>query len=210
VPEGQVNQLQGVMQAIAVTAERASLPQLTTLVAVLITIGSLGSVGAWLAATARLPFVVGLDRGLPAAFARLHPKWGTPYVAFLVQAAGAAVFIVLSQAGASVRGAYDALNSMALIVYFVPYLLMFAALIRLSGSPAPGSPSVSRPRRFASVALGAAGFATTAASIGFALLPVEGERHPALAVFKVAGLSTLLAGLGVLLYLRRPRGKPTV
>ena len=42
----------------------------------------------------RLPFVAGLDRYLPAAFGRVHPRWGSPYVALLVQAVIAAVFIV--------------------------------------------------------------------------------------------------------------------
>src|SRR5207244_2527514 len=90
------------------------------LCALLVTISCIGGVGAWLASVARLPFVAGLDRYLPRGFARLHPRWGTPVLALLVQTLGAAVFMVLGQAGASVKGAYDALVSMAVIVYFIP------------------------------------------------------------------------------------------
>src|SRR4029450_13648081 len=108
-------------------------------VAVLVTLNVLGGVGGWFAATARLPFVAGIDRYLPAAFGRMHPKRKTPHVALLVQAALALVFVFLGQAGTSVRGAYDALVSMGIISYFIPFLFMFAAMIVLQLAPArPG------------------------------------------------------------------------
>jgi hypothetical protein len=52
-----------------------------------------------------------------------------------VQAVAAAGFIVLGQAGTTVRGAYEALVSMAIIVNFVPFLYMFAAMYRLQREP---------------------------------------------------------------------------
>ena len=85
------------------------------ILAALVTLNALGGVGAWFAATARLPFVAGLDRYLPTAFGELHPRWRTPHVALLVQAAVSGVFIVLGQAGTSVRGAYEVLVSMSII-----------------------------------------------------------------------------------------------
>ena len=42
----------------------------------------------------------------------------------------------LGQAGTSVRGAYDALVSMGIIAYFIPFLFMFAAMIVLQREPA--------------------------------------------------------------------------
>lgn len=41
--------------------------------ALLITIGNLGAAGGYLAATARIPFAVGIDKMLPPAFGKLHP-----------------------------------------------------------------------------------------------------------------------------------------
>ena len=41
------------------------------------------------------------------------------------------VFVFLGQAGTSVRGAYDALVSMTIIWYFIPFLYLFAAVIKL-------------------------------------------------------------------------------
>jgi amino acid transporter len=121
-------------------------------------------------------------------------------VSLLVQAAIAAVFIFLGQAGTSVRGAYDVLVSMSIIGYFIPYLLMFAAMIRLQRVPAgpevirvPGGPPMA-------IALGALGFVTTAAAIGLALIPPESEPDKPLAVLKVAGLSLAMVLSGAAVY----------
>ena len=61
-----------------------------------------------------------------------------------------AVFIFPGQAGTTVKGAYDVLVSMSIISYFIPYLLMFASMIRLQREPAGrksfGFPEVVRPQ----------------------------------------------------------------
>ena len=75
--------------------------------------------------------MAGLDRYLPDGFARIHPRWGTPWVALVSQALITGVFVFLGQAGTSVRGAYDALVSMTIIWYFIPFLYLFAAAIKL-------------------------------------------------------------------------------
>jgi len=148
IPREQVSGLQGIMQAMQTVTMKVGLPWLAPIVAALVTVNSLGGVGGWFAATARLPFVAGIDRFLPPAFGRLHPKWRTPYVALLVQAAIAGLFVFLGQAGTSVRGAYDALVSMGIIAYFIPFLFMFAAMIKVQKEAAgpdvirvPGGPA---------------------------------------------------------------------
>ena len=65
----------------------------------------------------------------------MHPKWGTPAVALVTQAVCCMVFIVLGQAGSTVHGAYQVLVTMTIITNFVPYLFMFAAMIRLQREP---------------------------------------------------------------------------
>jgi amino acid transporter len=119
-----------------------------------------------------------------------------------VQALGTAVFIVLGQAGASVQGAYDALVSMGVIAYFIPYLLMFAAYIRLQREPAGAGVRLTPGGTPVAVGLGVLGFVTTAVSIGLALVPPAGEPKPVLAAFKIIGSSVALVALGVWLYLR--------
>jgi amino acid transporter len=200
ISKEQVSGLQGIMQAVQAMSARVGAQWLVPIVAALVTINVLGGVGGWFAATARLPFVAGIDRYLPEAFGRLHPRWRTPYVALLVQAAIAALFIWLGQAGTSVGGAYEVLVSMGIIAYFVPFLFMFAAMIKLQREPA--GPDVIRVPGGAPVAriLASVGFVITAISIVLACIPSAGEPNPALAVTKIIGSSAGLIALGCVVY----------
>jgi len=200
IPKDQVSGLQGISQAIQAMTEKVGIAWLAPVLAAFVTLNALGGVGGWFAATSRLPFVAGLDRFLPEGFGRLHPRWHTPYVALLVQAAIAALFIFLGQAGTSVRGAYDALVSMGIIAYFIPFLFMFAAMIKLQREPAgpevmrvPGGTPVA-------VALAALGFAVTAVSIVLACIPPDEEPNKLFAVIKVVSASVVLIGIGVIVY----------
>ena len=200
LPPQEIQNMQGIIHAITLVATRLGIPWIAGGIALLITVGGLGQAGAWFATAARLPFVVGIDRRLPLAFARIHPKWGTPYVALLVQAAIAAVFIFAGQAGTSVAGAYNVLVSMSVIAYFLPYLFMFAAMIKLQREPA--GPEVIRVPGGTPVAIAFAtiGLATTAISIGLAMLPADDEQNKPLAVLKVMGLTVAMIAVGVGLY----------
>ncbi len=201
MPKDQVTGLQGIMQAIQTMAGKVGAAWLVPALAVLVTVNALGGVGGWFAATARLPFVAGIDRFLPAAFGALHPRWRTPYVALLVQALIAASFIAISQPGTSVHGAYEVLVSMGIIAYFIPFLFLFAAIIRLQDEPAgpdvirvPGGPRVA-------IALAIVGFAITAVSIVLACIPSADEPDKVLFVEKIVGSSLLLVAIGIAVYL---------
>ena len=200
IPASQVSGLQGIMQAVQTMGAKVGLGWIVPIVAALVTLNALGGVGGWFAATARLPFVAGIDRFLPSAFGELHPKWRTPYVALLVQAAIAGAFVFLGQAGTSVHGAYDALVSMGIIAYFIPFLFMFAAMIKLQGEAVgPGVMRVPGGRR-AAIALASLGFITTAVSIVLACVPPDDEPDKVLAVVKVVGSSVVLVAMGAIVY----------
>ena len=136
LPAEEISGLQGFMQAMKRVADKAGFAPAAPIAAVLVTLSSVGGMSAWFAASSRLPFVAGVDKFLPPAFASVHPKWRTPYVAMAVQAVLAAMFIFLGQAGTSVKGAYDFLVGMGVISYFLPFLYMFCAVIRLQREPA--------------------------------------------------------------------------
>jgi len=201
LPQDRVSSLQGLVQAVQAIALRARVPWVVPIVAGFVVLNVLGAVAGWFAATARLPFVAGVDRFLPARFGALHPRWQTPYVALLVQAAFAAVFVVLGQAGTTVRGAYDALLSMAIIGNFIPYLFMFAAMIVLQREPA--GPDVIRTPGGAPVArlLGAVGFVVSLAAIVLSCIPAEDDPNKALAVIKIVGGSVVLVATGAIIYI---------
>lgn len=200
LPANQVSGLEGIMQAISKSAGRVGFAGVVPLAALLITISNLGALGAWLAVSARLPFVAGLDRYLPEAFARVHPKWGTPHVALLAQAICGVIFILLSQAGTSVYGAYEILVGMGIITYFIPYLLVFASLIRLQREPAPPETMRIRGGKPVAIGVGTLGFTTTLITIVFSVIPAADEPHKLLAVAKIAGLTGLLLAVGVALF----------
>ncbi len=200
IPSNEVNSLQGLVQAISKTASRVGFPGVLPLAAFLIALSNIGACGAYLGAVARLPFVAGIDRLLPPAFGSLHPRWKTPWVALLTQFVLGVLFILLGQAGTSVKGAYDVLVSLGVIFYFIPYLYLFAAMIKLQRQPSgtevirvPGGKSVAK-------FVAAVGFLTTALTIALSLIPQPDEANKPLALFKVLGGTLALLLVGVWLY----------
>jgi amino acid transporter len=201
LPSTEVNSLQGLVQAVSKTATRVGYPGILPLAAFLIALSNIGAAGAYLAAVARLPFVAGLDRFLPPAFGSLHPRWKTPWVALLTQFFLGVVFIFLGQAGTSVKGAYDVLVSMGVITYFIPYLYLFAAMIKLQREPA--GPDVIRVPGGKTVAklVATVGFLTTTLTIALSLIPQPDEPNKPLALFKILGGTGALVLIGVWLYM---------
>ena len=133
VPTGELNIVSGFLQAInAGTAAWPALVWLAPVAAALYSLSAVAGVGAWLSGPARVAFVIGLDRYFPPAFGKVHPTWRTPYVAILVQAVLASVFLLISQLGkgSTVEQAYLVLLDTQLLVYFVPYLYLFLCLLR--------------------------------------------------------------------------------
>lgn len=200
LPSDQVSNLQGLMQAIARTAGRVGFFWIIPIAAGLIALSNLGAAGAYLAAVARLPFVAGIDRFLPPVFGKLHPQWGTPYVALILQAAFGVLFIFLGQAGTSVRGAYDILVSMGIITYFLPYLFLFGAMVRLQREP-PGPDVIRVPGgKPIALLLSCVGFTTAFLTIALSFVPSPGELNPALAFMKVTFGTAVLIAVGAFLY----------
>src|SRR5262245_25126810 len=209
LPTEEISSLAGIMQAIESASRRVGFPAFAPVAAALIAVSSLGSVGAWLAAVARIPFVAGLDHFLPDGFGRMHPRWGSPYVALLTQSGITVVFVFLGQAGTSVRGAYEALVSMTIVVTMLPFLLVFASAIKLQLEPGP-RPALPGGRPVA-LACGIVGFATTAVSLVLSAFPSDAEPNKPLAVAKVLGMTAVILATGVVLYVlgrRRARSEP--
>jgi glutamate:GABA antiporter len=205
LPANQVSDLQGLVQAISKTAARVGFPGVLPLAAFLIALSNVGAASAYLAAVARLPFVAGIDRFLPPAFGTLHPRWKTPWVALLTQFVLGAVFIFLGQAGTSVKGAYDVLVSIGVIFYFIPYLYLFAAAIKLQREPAgqevfrvPGGKPIA-------VLVASVGFLVTMLTILLSLIPQPDETNKPLAVFKIVGSTTAFLLLGMWIYAAQKR-----
>ncbi|HEX6494357.1 MAG TPA: APC family permease [Acidobacteriaceae bacterium] len=209
LPSHAVSGLDGFIGGIAQLCDRLSLSWLSPIVAVLVALSAVGGAAAYLAATSRLPFVAGLDRCLPTAFGAIHRRYRTPWVAILVYGLAGIVVAILGQAGTSVRGAYDVLVSLTIITTFLPFLLLFAALIRLAfrGAityfPLPGG----RPL---AITLAAIGFLATAATIVLSAIPSPEETSPGVAIGKVllSALVIVVTGMAVFAVGRRSKILP--
>ena len=202
LPQKEIGILSGVGSAIAAVQAKMGLGFLAGRSALLIALGGLGGVSAWLAGASRMPFVAGIDRYLPPVFGRVHPKYGSPHVALLVTGGISSLLIVVGFWGVSVEEAYLFLADFTIVVYFIPYLYLFAALLRL-GVPPAGADSqgiIAVPGgRTGNVLVGAVGFVTTAVAIAFAFQAPEGADQVAFAS-KILGGCVLLLLAGWLLY----------
>jgi len=206
VPAAQINVVAGPLQAIsngmAGAGEHGWL--VVSAVALLLAIARIGGVGAWLTGSARVAFVVGLDRYFPAAFGRVHPRWRTPYIAILVQGLIASFFLVLSVLGkgTTVETAFLILIDMSLLIYFVPYLYLFVCFIvhcwrrdRATVLLVPGG-------RLGALVAGGCGFGITLFAMALAMIPPPGTADTLIHEAKLGGGSLLLLGLGLVIYWR--------
>jgi amino acid transporter len=205
LPSQAVSGLEGFVNGIQILSARLGLNWLLIPIVLLVGVNMVGSAAANLSSTSRLPFVAGIDRYLPPVFGSIHPRYRTPWVAIAVYGLAGAIVAALGQAGTTVRGAYDVLVSMAVITYFIPYLLLFAAMIRLQSVPAaPGVRQVPGGRPVA-IALGVVGVVSTSATIVLSLIPGANETDKTLAVIKVVGGTLALVGLGVAVFVAEQR-----
>ncbi len=172
VPAPQISIIGGVNQAIAQAGSAHGLSWLGPPVALLMTLAGAGCIGAWLIGSAWLLFVGGMDRLLPPALARIHPKWQTPYIALLVQGGLAAIFILAATLGSSVHAAYLMLVDANAILTFIPYLYMFAAAIAMRKRIARSEGALPVPGGAAgSWLINGVGALTTLAALILALMP---------------------------------------
>jgi amino acid transporter len=200
LPQAHTSALYGVIEAIQRAAAQLQLAWLTPLAAVLLTLACLGSVGAWLGAVARIPFVAGIDSFLPKSFARLHPRYGSPTVAIVTQSVIAAAFAFLGQAGTTVKGAYDVLISMMVVAVMLPFVSLFATVIPLSrGTAGPGELAIPGGRPTL-ILMALIGLVTTLGSIALAFVPAGDDAHPLLTASKVVGMTAALLGTGGAVY----------
>src|SRR5438445_12469050 len=125
IPASDDDPKSGVFQAITHGSTALRIGIFGVIAALLASVGNAGGVGSTVAGIARVPFVVGIDRYLPRAFGKIHPRWKTPYISILVQAILSGLVLLLSQINESTRGAYQVVIDLAIILYFIPFLYMF-------------------------------------------------------------------------------------
>jgi len=181
----EISPMTGLTQAGAAAAQKFGAPIISILLATLIGIALIGQLDTWIAGNTRLPYAVGLDHYLPAAFSRIHPRWGTPYVSLLVQAVVATLFLLMAQLGETVRAAYQIMVDMTVIVTLIPFLYIYASGFR-----------------FASRIAAVSGMAVTLIAIAFAAIPPPEAASVAIFEAKVVGGSVFFGLLGWIVFKR--------
>jgi len=211
VPASDVSVTSGVFHAITVGSIALKVGFFGILAAVLVTVGNAGGVGSTVAGIARVPFVVGIDRYLPAAFGKIHPRWKTPYVSMTVQAVVSGAILLVGQfKNPRIQDVYQFLVDAAIILYFIPFLYMFAAAIKLYGRPdrMANKRAVLIPGGKPGVwILSVVGFLIVLVGIVVSLVP-PGETTNKLGFeARLVGGTVAAVALGLILYFRGARAK---
>jgi amino acid transporter len=130
IPTGKLSLASGVMQALQYFFEAVSLPWLVGPMAVLITVGGVVLLAAWLIGPAKGLGVVALDGNMPPMFNR-HNKYGSPVAILVTQALIGSAISLLYIILPSVNQAYWIMSAMTTELLCIMYVLIFAALIKL-------------------------------------------------------------------------------
>jgi amino acid transporter len=147
---------------------------------------------------------------MPAAFGKIHPKWRTPYISILVQALITAAVLLLSQINETTTGAYQVLVDAATILYFIPFLYMYAAVIKLASRPdrdANTSAVLIPGRKLGVWIAGGLGFIVVAGGIVLSLIPPGETANKFIFEAKLVGGTLTAICLGLILYFRGARAK---
>jgi len=178
-----------VMQAVERMSQDAGVPWILAPLAVVLAASIAGIASAWYAGSARIPFVAGLDNYLPKALGRLHPRFGTPYVALGTHAVASGIIIAVSFAGAGVHEAFVTLLDLAVVLQLVPFLYIYSMLFRMGRASAP-------PLRYSKTTLtwaGISGLVTT--TLGMVVAFVPSRQIESVWIFE----SKMLAGCAIFL-----------
>jgi len=165
-----VNVLQGVVQAVTGMAARVGVNWISVPFAVMLSLAIAGIASAWTGGCARIPFVAGLDSYMPSWLGNIHPRFATPYAALIVQGVVSAVLVILNFAGAGVQETFQKLLSLAVVLNLVPFVYMFAALVRFGAREAAPQ---GRYSRITLLLAGTSGLLTTTLGIALVFFPAQ-------------------------------------
>ena len=168
IGKSDISILQGIVQAVGGMAQRVGIGWIGIPFALMLSVAIAGIGSAWTGGAARIPFVAGLDSYMPGWMAKIHPRYATPYAALIVQFLVSAALVVVNL-GFEVKEAFQRLLSLAVVLQLVPFLYMFAALVRYGLK----SDTSGRYRPSALLLSGICGFVTTTLGIGLVFFPAQ-------------------------------------
>jgi amino acid transporter len=165
-----LNVLAGIIQAIGHLAQRLGAGWIGPPFALLLSLAIAGSASAWIAGCARIPFVAGLDSRLPQWLGKIHPRYHTPHAALGVQFVISSALVLVGFVSSGVQETFQRLLSLAVVLELVPFLYMFAALLKTARSPLAMRAYYSKG---VITLAGTSGLLTTALGVVFAFSPSQ-------------------------------------
>jgi len=168
VSKQDISVLQGIVQAVSHMASRVNAVWIVAPFAFLLSISIAGIGSAWLAGSARIPFVAGLDSYMPSWLGKVHPAYLTPYAALIVHATVSMILVIVNFTAAGVQETFQKLLSLAVVLQLVPFLYMFAALLKIAAQPSFTRVQYGKLMLFFA---GASGLVTTTMGIALAFFP---------------------------------------
>jgi amino acid transporter len=193
VPASGLSLIQGVLDAAGGMAAAVGLPSPVAPLAGILGLAVAGTAAAWTASSARLPYVAAIEGHLPAAFARLHPRYASPFVSLWVCGALCAVSLGVSFAGAGINEAFQTILDLSVILSLMQYLFMFASLIALVRRPAARTLYF---RRWILTLAGISGLCTIVVATTCAFIPTRQVENLGLFELKLITVTILVMGTG--------------
>jgi amino acid transporter len=171
IPKDEISVLQGIVQSVSHMAAKVGVAWIIAPFAIMLSLSIAGIGSAWMGGSARIPFVAGLDSYMPSWLGKIHPRYATPYAALIVQAIVSLILVVVNfYASGGVQEAFQRMLSLAVVLQLVPFLYVFAALLKFAmKKPLEGG----RYSRGTLLFAGAAGFVTTTLGIALAFFPAK-------------------------------------
>jgi amino acid transporter len=205
-----VSVLQGIVQAVSQMASQVGVGWIVVPFALMLSLSIAGIGSAWMGGSARIPFVAGLDAYMPSWLGRLHPRYATPYAALIVQGLVSLLLVVINFAAAGgVQAAFQTMLSIAVVLQLVPFIYMFAALLKFSFAQKPASvPIRSRYNRGVLALAGASGLVTTIVAIVVAFFPASQIKSVLKYELSMFGLTLFFVALAAFFFFVYGRRKP--
>ncbi|MFT5103321.1 MAG: amino acid transporter [Candidatus Latescibacterota bacterium] len=202
IPQGELHIVDGIAQTFFVMNEKTGWPFLGVVGAVLVTLSTLGLFASWTTGTARLPFVIGIDKYLPPALGKIHPKYGTPYVSLYLQGIIISILLLIAISGTKIQEAYSFLYDMSVLLYFIPFLYMFAALLKHNLKNTGGKGGIRLFEKYPSSVwiVSILGFLVILLSVILAVIPSEVIENKWLFFIKISGTTVTLITIGLVFF----------
>ena len=210
VPASELAERSGIADAVELVGGRLGFAGLGALIGLLLFVGSLGGTSSWIAGASRVPFAAGVDAAMPSAFAKLHPKYRTPHVALVVQAIAttvlflASVFVSIGGGKTTIQEAYDIMVNLTILVYFLPYLYLFASFIRLrsmdKSMPADENTIVLPGGPLGAWLIAGCGLLATLIAMGLVFVPPTGTENVLNYEANLIGQAAVLIAIGMAFY----------